>query len=64
MDAQPLLIVVLAAGKGVRMRSDKPKVLHAIAGRSMLGHTLATALAAGASRLAVVVAPGMQARAR
>ena len=38
MTSQPLLIVVLAAGKGVRMRSSVPKVLHAIAGRSMLAH--------------------------
>src|SRR5581483_1627846 len=61
MTAQPLLIVVLAAGKGVRMRSSTPKVLHAIAGRSMLGHVLATARAAGADRLALVVGPGMEA---
>ena len=43
------------------MRSSLPKVLHAIAGRSMLGHVLATAQAAGAGRLALVVAPGMEA---
>ena len=61
MTNQPLLIVVLAAGKGVRMRSSCPKVLHAIAGRSMLAHALATARSAGAARLAVVVAPGMEA---
>ena len=50
MTKQPLLIVVLAAGKGVRMRSSVPKVLHAIAGRSMLAHALATARAAGPTR--------------
>ena len=61
MIEHPLLIVVLAAGKGVRMRSATPKVLHAIAGRSMLGHVLATARSAGAARLALVVAPGMEA---
>ena len=33
-------VVVLAAGPGTRMRSDTPKVLHTIAGRSMLSHTL------------------------
>src|SRR6185295_12573203 len=59
MTNQPLLIVVLAAGKGVRMRSSVPKVLHAIAGRSMLAHALATARSAGADKLALVVAPGM-----
>jgi bifunctional UDP-N-acetylglucosamine pyrophosphorylase/glucosamine-1-phosphate N-acetyltransferase len=61
MTAKPLLVVILAAGKGVRMRSSVPKVLHAIAGRSMLGHVLATARAAGADRLALVIAPGMEA---
>ncbi|MET0192068.1 MAG: NTP transferase domain-containing protein, partial [Hyphomicrobiaceae bacterium] len=61
MSTQPHLIIVLAAGKGVRMRSDLPKVLHRIGGRSMLAHVLTTALEAGASRLALVVAPGMEA---
>ena len=61
MTTHPLLIVVLAAGKGMRMRSRRPKVLHAIAGRSMLAHALATARSAGAASLAVVVAPGMEA---
>ncbi|HJU30224.1 MAG TPA: bifunctional UDP-N-acetylglucosamine diphosphorylase/glucosamine-1-phosphate N-acetyltransferase GlmU, partial [Hyphomicrobiaceae bacterium] len=59
MATHPLLTVILAAGKGVRMRSSLPKVLHAIAGRSMLGHALATARSAGAARIALVVAPGM-----
>ena len=36
-------VVVLAAGQGTRMKSALPKVLHPIAGRSMLGHVLATA---------------------
>ena len=43
------------------MRSALPKVLHAVAGRSMLAHALATARAAGPARLALVVAPGMEA---
>ena len=50
--------VVLAAGKGTRMRSELPKVLHAIAGRSMLGHVLAAVQEAGGARIAVVVEPG------
>ncbi|MEO1695209.1 MAG: NTP transferase domain-containing protein, partial [Pseudomonadota bacterium] len=33
--------IVLAAGKGTRMKSDRPKVVHEIAGRSLLGHVLA-----------------------
>ena len=61
MSTQPHLIIVLAAGKGVRMRSDLPKVLHRIGGRSMLAHVLATAQEAGAARLALVMAPGMEA---
>jgi bifunctional UDP-N-acetylglucosamine pyrophosphorylase/glucosamine-1-phosphate N-acetyltransferase len=51
------LAIVLAAGEGVRMKSDRPKVLHEIAGRSMLAHALAAATAAGASDLAVVIGP-------
>lgn len=57
MTATPLLIIVLAAGKGTRMKSQLPKVLHRIAGRSMLGHVLSSACEAGAQNLAVVVAP-------
>jgi bifunctional UDP-N-acetylglucosamine pyrophosphorylase/glucosamine-1-phosphate N-acetyltransferase len=59
--SQSLLAIVLAAGKGTRMRSDLPKVLHRVAGTSMLGHVLATASAAGAGSAAVVVGPGMPA---
>jgi bifunctional UDP-N-acetylglucosamine pyrophosphorylase/glucosamine-1-phosphate N-acetyltransferase len=59
MTNAPLLIVVLAAGKGVRMRSETPKVAHQVGGRSMLAHVLATAAEAGASQLAVVIGPNM-----
>jgi bifunctional UDP-N-acetylglucosamine pyrophosphorylase / glucosamine-1-phosphate N-acetyltransferase len=51
------LAVVLAAGEGTRMRSAKPKVLHEIAGRSMLAHILTAVREAGAARVAVVVGP-------
>ena len=34
------LAIVLAAGEGVRMKSARPKVLHEIAGRTMLAHVL------------------------
>jgi bifunctional UDP-N-acetylglucosamine pyrophosphorylase / glucosamine-1-phosphate N-acetyltransferase len=58
MSNPPLLIVVLAAGKGVRMASATPKVLHQIAGRSLLGHVLATALGTGADL--ALVAPAAE----
>jgi bifunctional UDP-N-acetylglucosamine pyrophosphorylase/glucosamine-1-phosphate N-acetyltransferase len=54
-----LLTIVLAAGKGTRMKSDVPKVMHAVAGRTLLGHVLAVSAAAGSSRTAVVVGPEM-----
>ncbi len=47
-------VLVLAAGPGTRMRSDTPKVLHTIAGRSMLSHSL-HAIAKVAPRHLVVV---------
>jgi bifunctional UDP-N-acetylglucosamine pyrophosphorylase / glucosamine-1-phosphate N-acetyltransferase len=52
--------VVLAAGEGTRMRSARPKVLHEIAGRSLLAHVLAAVRGAGAGRVAVVVGPGRE----
>ena len=61
MTLPPLLTIVLAAGKGTRMKSRVPKVLHRIGGLSMLGHVLATARAAGSARVAVVVGPDMDA---
>ncbi|MCB1480665.1 MAG: bifunctional UDP-N-acetylglucosamine diphosphorylase/glucosamine-1-phosphate N-acetyltransferase GlmU [Rhodobiaceae bacterium] len=54
------LFVVLAAGEGTRMRSSVPKVLHKIAGREMLAHVVAAALAAGGADIAVVVGPGRE----
>jgi bifunctional UDP-N-acetylglucosamine pyrophosphorylase / glucosamine-1-phosphate N-acetyltransferase len=55
----PLTVIVLAAGKGTRMKSGLPKVLHRVAGRSMIGHVLATAAALEPTRTVVVLAPGM-----
>ncbi len=53
------LIVILAAGKGTRMKSALPKVLHKVAGRSMLGHVLALAGTVADATIAVVIGPGM-----
>ena len=51
------LAIVLAAGEGTRMRSARPKVLHAIAGRSLLAHVLDAVREAGDTMTAVVVGP-------
>lgn len=50
-----LNIVVLAAGKGTRMRSKLPKVLHLLSGRSLLAHVLDVARSLNAAKLCVVV---------
>lgn len=53
------LIVILAAGKGTRMKSALPKVLHKVAGLSMLGHVMALADTVEGADVAVVVGPDM-----
>ena len=57
MSGRSCLAIVLAAGEGTRMRSSRAKVLHAVAGRSLLGHVLAALCAAGGTTTAVVVGP-------
>ncbi len=52
--------VILAAGQGTRMKSELPKVLHPVAGRSMLGHVVRTAQAAGAAPVVAVVGHGAE----
>ena len=54
-DTPPLAIVILAAGKGTRMKSDLHKVLHQIAGRPMIDHLLASAAELLPERQVVVV---------
>lgn len=51
------LAVILAAGEGTRMKSQRPKVLHEVAGRSLIGHAIAAVKAAGADAIAVVIGP-------
>ena len=59
MPVQNTLSIILAAGKGTRMRSDLPKPLHQIAGNTLLGHVMQVAISAGHQQLAVVVGPEM-----
>src|SRR5260370_32809266 len=60
MTKRTCLVVVLAAGEGTRMRSSRPKVLHAIGGRTLIAHVLVAVGTAG-GRIAVVVGPGQEA---
>lgn len=61
MTARSSLTVVLAAGEGTRMRSSLPKVLHPVAGRSLLAHVLDAAPKGAGASLAVVIGPDHQA---
>jgi bifunctional UDP-N-acetylglucosamine pyrophosphorylase/glucosamine-1-phosphate N-acetyltransferase len=56
-----IAIIVLAAGKGTRMKSNHPKVLHRVAGRSLLGHVLDAARALDPCEAVVVTGPDMDA---
>ncbi|EJM68282.1 UDP-N-acetylglucosamine diphosphorylase/glucosamine-1-phosphate N-acetyltransferase [Pseudomonas sp. GM50] len=56
-----LEIVILAAGQGTRMRSALPKVLHPVAGNSMLGHVIHTARQLAPQRIHVVIGHGAEA---
>ncbi|WP_319531884.1 bifunctional UDP-N-acetylglucosamine diphosphorylase/glucosamine-1-phosphate N-acetyltransferase GlmU [uncultured Cohaesibacter sp.] len=53
--------IILAAGQGTRMKSDKPKVLHEVAGLSMVGHVTKAASKSGVDLISVVVGPDMDA---
>jgi len=56
-----LSIVILAAGQGTRMRSDRPKVLQPLAGKPLLAHVLACSRALGADDICVVYGHGAEA---
>jgi len=65
MDAKspasaPLAAIILAAGKGTRMKSDLHKVLHPIAGRPMLLHLLASVESLAPERVVVVTGAGRE----
>ncbi len=60
MTESKLAVVILAAGKGVRMASRKPKVLHEVAGKTMLHHVLDAVAPLAPARIVVVAGPGME----
>ena len=57
--AAPLCVTVLAAGKGTRMCNDLPKVLHPLAGRTLIEHVLAGAAELAPARTIVILAEDM-----
>ena len=61
MTTHDIAAVILAAGRGTRMRSDKPKVLHALAGRPMVLHVLEAVAGLKPKRTVIVIGPGMDA---
>ena len=61
MTGRTSLTIVLAAGEGTRMRSTMPKVLHPVAGQSLLAHVLGAVPKGAGAGLAVVIGPGHEA---
>ncbi len=53
-----MTVLIMAAGKGTRMRSATPKMLHAVCGRPLVAWPITAAREAGADRVAVIVSPG------
>lgn len=53
--SKDLVAIILAAGKGTRMRSKYPKVLHKVGGKAMLQHVIDAASAAGCNEKVVIV---------
>ena len=58
--SKPVDVVIMAAGKGTRMKSSLPKVLHALAGRPLLHHVLETAATLMARRVVLVTGHGAE----
>jgi bifunctional UDP-N-acetylglucosamine pyrophosphorylase/glucosamine-1-phosphate N-acetyltransferase len=61
---RPLAAIILAAGKGTRMRSDLPKVMHPLAHRPLISHVLASVAELQPSRTLAVIAPDQQVTAK
>jgi len=55
VTATPAAVIVLSAGDGTRMKSRRNKALHAIGGRTLVGHAVSAAVGTGAQYVAVVV---------
>ena len=55
MNARPFAVIILAAGEGTRMKSATSKVLHEVAGRSLLGHVIEAAAQVEPEHVIVVV---------
>lgn len=53
-------ILILAAGKGTRMRSSLPKIMHPLAGLPLIGHVLVTAQALHPKSCTLVIAPEVE----
>jgi bifunctional UDP-N-acetylglucosamine pyrophosphorylase/glucosamine-1-phosphate N-acetyltransferase len=60
MAGHKTAVVLLAAGKGTRMKSDIPKVLHRLAGKPLVNHALDAVAVLEPERCVVVVGPGME----
>jgi bifunctional UDP-N-acetylglucosamine pyrophosphorylase/glucosamine-1-phosphate N-acetyltransferase len=58
MSARSISAIVLAAGEGTRMRSQRPKPIHLVCGRPMVAHVLASLSGLGVDRTVVVVGHG------
>src|SRR5258708_30436786 len=61
MSPQRVAAIILAAGKGTRMKSDLPKMLHRLAGRTMIRHVLDSLAPLAPARTIDVLAPAMDA---
>ena len=60
MNSQNIIAVILAAGKGKRMKSDLPKVLHPIAGRPLITYLTDTLKSLGLYQIVLVVGHGRE----
>lgn len=58
MTQANIRVIILAAGKGTRMRSNLPKVLHQVAGKPMVAHVIETAQAIGAQGIELIFGHG------